>query len=312
VGKAMAALAVLTLADRDLLELDAPVVSYWPEFGAYGKDSVLVRQVLGHTSGVPGWTQPVSVEDIVDLERGATLLAEQDPWYEPGSAPAYQLICHGHLLDAIVRGATGRTLADVVHEAVMAPVGGGFRLGVPEDELDRCADLTDPPGSAVDPEALGPDHFLLRTAANPLLTAAVCNTAPWRRGAVAGAGGHGTARGIALAQSVLSHGGIVDGAAVLAPATVERVFEVQSEGVDLVLGVPVRFGIGYALPMPSAPALPDGRVCWWTGYGGAVVVNDLDRRTTIAYAPNRLAVHLVSSPRTDGYLRTAFACLEDT
>jgi CubicO group peptidase (beta-lactamase class C family) len=312
VGKAMAALAVLTLADRDLLELDAPVVSYWPEFGAYGKDSVLVRQVLGHTSGVPGWTQPVSVEDIVDLERGATLLAEQDPWYEPGSAPAYQLICHGHLLDAIVRGATGRTLADVVHEDVMAPVGGGFRLGVPEDELDRCADLTDPPGSAVDPEALGPDHFLLRTAANPLLTAAVCNTAPWRRGAVAGAGGHGTARGIALAQSVLSHGGVVDGAAVLAPATVERVFEVQSEGVDLVLGVPVRFGIGYALPMPSAPALPDGRVCWWTGYGGAVVVNDLDRRTTIAYAPNRLAVHLVSSPRTDGYLRTAFACLEDT
>jgi CubicO group peptidase (beta-lactamase class C family) len=212
VGKAMAALAVLTLADRDLLELDAPVVSYWPEFGAYGKDSVLVRQVLGHTSGVPGWTQPVSVEDIVDLERGATLLAEQGPWYEPGSAPAYQLLCHGHLLDAIVRGATGRTLADVVHEDVMAPVGGGFRLGVPEDELDRCADLTDPPGSAVDPEALGPDHFLLRTAANPLLTAAVCNTAPWRRGAVAGAGGHGTARGIGRAPAGRSHRGGVGGA----------------------------------------------------------------------------------------------------
>jgi hypothetical protein len=78
-----------------------------------------------------------------------------------------------------------------------------------------------------------------------------------------------------------------------------------------VLAVPVRFGIGYALPMSSAPAIPDRRVCWWTGYGGAVVVNDTDRRTTIAYAPNQLADHMVSSPRTDGYVRTAFACLED-
>lgn len=310
VSKVMAALAVLTFVEHDLVDLDAPVVAYWPEFGAHGKDAVLVRQVLGHTSGVPGWSQPVGLEDVLDLERGAALLADEEPWYEPGTAPAYQIVCHGHLLDAIVRGATGRTLADVVHEDVMAPLGGGFRLGVPDDELDRCADLTDPTGSAVDYKALGPDHFLLRTAANPLLTAQVCNSAQWRRGAVAGAGGHGTARGIALAQSALSHGGSVDGVRLFGPATVERVLEVQSEGLDQVLAVPVRYGTGLALPMSSAPAIPQGRVCWWTGYGGAVVVNDLDRRTTLAYAPNRLVPHLVSSPRTDGYVRTTYSCLD--
>jgi CubicO group peptidase (beta-lactamase class C family) len=311
VSKAMAALAVLTLVEQGVIDLDAPVVTYWPEFGAQGKDAVLVRQVLGHTSGVPGWTQPVTIEDILDLERAEAILAEQEPWYEPGTAPAYQLVCHGHLLDAIVRGATGRTLADVVHEDVMAPVGGGFRLGVPEDELDRCADLVAPPPSTVDYAALGPDHFLIRTVLNPLLAIEVCNSEPWRRGAVAGAGGHGNARGIALAQAALSHGGTVNGVELLSPATIERVFEVQAEGLDQVLAVPVRFGIGYALPMSSAPAIPDRRVCWWTGYGGAVVVNDTDRRTTIAYAPNQLADHMVSSPRTDGYVRTAFASLED-
>jgi len=310
VSKAMAAVGMLTLVERGLVDLDAPVVEYWPEFGAHGKDQVLVRQLLGHTSGIPGWTEQVTVEDIVDLERGEALLAAQEPWYEPGSAPAYQLICHGHLLDAVVRGATGRTLADVVHDDVMAPFGGGFRLGVPDDELDRCADQTDPPGSTVDYTALGPRHFLIRTATNPLLTARVCNTDPWRRGPVAGMGGHGTARGIALAQSVLSHGGSAHGVELLSPATIGRIFEVQAEGVDRVLAVPVRFGIGFGLPMSSAPAIPDGRVCWWTGYGGAVVVNDLDRRMTIAYAPNRLAVHLVSSPRTDDYVRTAFTCVE--
>ena len=310
VSKAMAALAILTLVERGLLDLDAPVTKYWPEFGAHGKDGVLVRQVLGHSSGIPGWTQPVTVEDIIDLERAAALLAEQEPWYEPGTAPAYQLICHGHLLDAVVRGATGRTLAEVVHEDVMALVGGGFCLGVPEDELERCADMTDPPGPTVDYTKLGPRHFMIRTAVNPLLTAQVCNTEQWRRGPVAGMGGHGTARGIALAQAFISHGGSVGGVDLLSPATINRIFEVQAEGIDKVLTVPVRFGIGFGLPMDSAPAIPDGRVCWWTGYGGAVVVNDLERRTTIAYAPNRLAVHLVSSPRTDDYVRTAFACLE--
>ncbi|HEX2894879.1 MAG TPA: serine hydrolase domain-containing protein [Marmoricola sp.] len=313
VTKAMAGLAVLTLVERGLLDLDAPVTDYWPEFGAHGKDGVLVRQLMGHTSGVPGWTDQVSVEDILDLEHAEALLAAQEPWYEPGSGPAYQIVCHGHLLDGVVRGATGRPLADVLHEDVMAPLGGGFRLGVPEDELDRCADLLPPPPSNVDYAALGPDHFLIRTVVNPLLAPVeVCNTAAWRQGAVGGAGGHGNARGIARAQALLSHGGEVDGVRLLSRDTIERVFEVQSEGVDLVLAVPVRFGIGFGLPMPSAPAIPDGRVSWWTGYGGAVVVNDADRRTTLAYAPNRLADHMVSSPRTDDYVRTAFACLEDS
>jgi CubicO group peptidase (beta-lactamase class C family) len=310
VSKAMAALGVLTLVERGLVDLDAPAAEYWPAFGTHGKDRVLVKQLMGHTSGVPGWTQTVSVEDILDLKRAESLLAEQEPWYEPGSGPAYQLICHGHLIDGVVRGATGRTLAEVVNEDVMDQVGGGFRLGLLDEDLDRCADLIDPPGPNIDYTTLGPDHFLIRTAVNPLLTAQVCNTEQWRRGPVAGMGGHGNARGIALAQAHISHGGSVDGVDLLSPATAERVLEVQSEGVDLVLTVPVRFGIGFGLPMASAAAIPERRVCWWTGYGGAVVVNDLDRRTTIAYAPNRLAVHLVSSPRTDAYVRTAFSCLE--
>ena len=308
VTKAMTALAFLTLVDRGQIDLDAPVADHWPEFGAAGKDGVLVRQVLGHSSGVPGWGTPVTVEDILDLERSEALLAAESPWYEPGSASAYQVVCHGHLLDGIAHGATGRRLADVLHEDVMEPVGGGFRLGVPEDELPLVADLLPPPPSQVDYAALPPDHFLLRTVPNPLLTVDVCNGEAWRRGAVGGAGGHGTARGIALAQSAVSHGGVAAGTRLLSEETVARIHEPQADGVDLLLSVPLRFGIGYGLSSPSAPAIPDG-AAWWTGYGGAIVVNDAARRTTVAYVPNKLADHMVASPRTDAYVRTALECV---
>ncbi|MFL6021949.1 MAG: serine hydrolase domain-containing protein, partial [Marmoricola sp.] len=307
VSKTMAALALLTQVEQGLIDLDAPVATYWPEFAAEGKEHVLVRQVLGHTSGVPAWTTPVSVEDICDLPLSEALLAASAPWYEPGSAPAYQLVNHGHLIDGIVRGATGRTVADILHDDIMEPLGGGFRLGVPTEELDQCADLSNPPPSNVDYSTMAPDAFLLRAIFNPLLAPeAVCNTEAWRRSAVGGAGGHGNARGIARAQALISHGGSYGGLDLLSPATIERIFEVQAEGPDLMLLVPVRFGIGYALPMSTAPAIPEGRVCWWTGYGGAIVVNDLETRTTFAYAENRLDDHMVSSPRTDGYVLAAF------
>ncbi|MCW2816581.1 MAG: putative beta-lactamase [Nocardioides sp.] len=310
VTKTMSALTTLVVADRGELDLDAPVADYWPAFAAAGKDDVRVRHVLGHTSGVPGWSRPVTMEELLDLELSEGWLAEEAPWYEPGSASAYQILDHGHLLDAIVRGATGRPLADVFRDDVAGPLGADFHLGVPEDRLEHCADLLPPPASSVDYSTMAPDHFLLRTIANPFHTLTYCNGEQWRRGAVGATGGHGNARGIARAQAVVSHGGELDGTRLLQPATVERIFEVQADGPDLVLSLPLTFGIGYGLPGPSAPAVPAGRVCWWTGYGGAIVVNDLDRRTTVAYTPNQLAEHMVSSPRTDAYVSTALACLE--
>ncbi|HET8604981.1 MAG TPA: serine hydrolase domain-containing protein [Marmoricola sp.] len=309
VTKVMAALTTLVLADRGLIDLDAPVSSYWP---AFRTREVLVRHLLAHTSGMAGWSEALDVAGLLDLERSEAMLAEQEPWWQPGTASGYHMVSYGHLLDGLVRAATGVPLADQFRTLVAEPLGADFHLGVPENALPRCADLVPPETSGIDPKALPPGNFLLPTVTNPLLDVrALCNTEPWRRVSVAGANGHGNARSIARVQSAVSHGGEVDGVRLLSKETLDRIFDVQAEGPDLVLLVPVRFGIGYALPEPaSAPAVPEGRVCWWTGYGGAVVVNDLDRRTTVAYAMNRMVPHYTSSPRTDGYLRTAFGCLE--
>ena len=221
------------------------------------------------------------------------MLAAQAPWYEPGSAPAYQILDHGHLLDGVVRAATGRALADVLRDDVVAPLGGRASTSAcPTTRSPHCADLIPPPPSQLDYSTLPPDHFLIRTAINPILTHRhAATTPPWRQSAVGGAGGHGNARGIAQVQALVSHGGEVGGVRLLSPETIDRIFEVQASGPDLVLMAPLTYGIGYALPTPSAPAIPSGRTCWWTGYGGAIVVNDLDRRTTVAYARTRCRPH---------------------
>ena len=308
VSKTMAALTVLVLVERGELDLDAPVAAYWPEFR---RDDVLVRQLLSHTSGYAGWTEPLDVPVLLDLERSERMLAEQEPWWEPGTASGYHMVSYGHLLDGLVRGATGVPLADQFRILVAEPLGADVHLGVPEAALGRCADLLPPTETSLDLAALPEGNFLVPTIVNPLLdVATLCHTPQWRRVSVAGANGHGSARGIARAQSVVSHGGEVRGVRLLSPETLERCFEVQADGVDLVLFTPLTWGIGYALPMPAVPAIPDGRVCWWSGYGGAIVVNDLDRRTTFAYAMNRMVDHFTSSARTDAYVRTAFECLE--
>ncbi len=309
VTKPMAALTVLVLADQGRLDLDAPVSTYWKEFR---RDDVLVRQLLGHTSGYAGWTEPLDVAGLLDLERSERMLAEQEPWWEPGTANGYHMIAYGHLLDGLVRGATGVPLADQFRTLVAEPLGADFHLGVPDSVLGRCADLIPPTDAGIDYSSLPEGNLLIPTVVNPLLDVENgCNSAEFRRVSVAGISGHGNARSIARAQSVVSHGGEVGGERLLSDRTVDRIFEVQGEGADLVLLAPLRWGIGYGLPSPTTPVIPDGRTCWWTGWGGSIVVNDLDRRVTIAYAMNRMVgAHFISSERTDTYVRAAYECLE--
>jgi CubicO group peptidase (beta-lactamase class C family) len=107
----MTALSALILADRGELDLDAPVAKYWPEFAAKGKDRIEVRYFLGHTSGLPGWTEPVTIADILDREKATTLLARQAPWWEPGTTASYHPITYGPLLGVVPTRARRRPLA---------------------------------------------------------------------------------------------------------------------------------------------------------------------------------------------------------
>jgi hypothetical protein len=141
----------------------------------------------------------------------------------------------------------------------------------------------------------------LSSIRRPFDLAAVATDA-WRRAEIPAGNAHGNARSVARIQSIVSNGGEVDGVRLLSPRTIELIFDQQSEGVDLAVGLPARFGIGYGLPHPVLVRyIPDGRCCFWFGWGGAIVVNDLDRQMTFAYVMNKMGM---SSPGGLGTDRT--------
>jgi CubicO group peptidase (beta-lactamase class C family) len=156
-------------------------------------------------------------------------------------------------------------------------------------------------------EALGPDNIAVKTLTGPLVMAEEANTAAWRRADIGAANGHGNARSLARTLSVIARGGEVDGVRLLRPATIDLIFREQARGVDLVLGVPLRFGIGYGLPEPATvPGLPDEHICFWGGWGGSLVIVDVGRRMTLTYVMNRMGAGIIGSDRAFTYLRTAY------
>jgi len=308
--KTVTSLAVLMLADRGLVDVDAPVAAYWPEFAANGKEQVLVRHVMSHSSGVAGWNAPFAVTDMYDRERSTALLAAQAPWWEPGTASGYHALNYGHLLGEVVRRVSGKTLTEFVATEIAGPLGADFQVGAKPADWARCAPVIPPPPLPLDPASLDPDSVLVKTLSGPPADAAAANTEGWRRAEIGAANGHGNARSVARVMSAVTLGGTVDGVRLLSPETIEHVFREQTHGTDLFLGVPIRFGIGYGLPEPaSIPFLPEGRVCFWGGWGGSVIIMDLDRGVTISYMMNKMQPGLVGSDNAAAYVSTAYKLL---
>ncbi|MFD7893608.1 serine hydrolase domain-containing protein [Streptomyces sp. NPDC059743] len=307
VTKTVTSLAALMLVDRGDLDVHAPVARYWPEFGANGKQDVEVRHLLSHTSGVSGLDQPATIEDLYDTERAAARMAAQAPWWAPGTASGYHLFSFGHLIGELVRRVSGRPLKEFVAEEIAGPLGADFRIGAAERDRSRIADVVPPPPLPFDLEALGKDSPAYRTLTGPSVTADVANTPGWRAADIGAANGHGNARSVARILSVLARGGEVDGVRLLGERTIDLVFDVQADGIDLVNGLPLRWGIGYALPRrDTLPWIPDGRICFWGGWGGSMIIMDLDRRMTISYMMNKMAPGILGSDRSAAYVQAVY------
>ena len=285
--KTMTALCALILADRGELDFEAPVATYWPEFAANGKAAVKVSHLMAHSAGLSGWKERISVEDLYDWDKMTGLLAAQAPLWEPGSQSGYHALTQGYLVGEVVRRITGRSLGTFFREEIAEPLGADFHIGLPASEDDRVAELIPPPpgqgagdGQQTEIQAI--------TFNNPGIDVSETRKRAWRGAEIPAAGGTGNARSVAQVHAILANGGVAQGKRFMSEAGCRKALELQIEGTDLMLGRAARFGMGFGLSGGVLP-LPNPNSIFWGGYGGSLVIIDMDARTSFGYVMNKMA-----------------------
>lgn len=290
--KAMTALCAHLLADRGLLDLDAPVARYWPEFAAGGKATIPVRMLLSHTAGLAAIRERISLDTVYDWDRYVAAIAAQTPWWEPGTANGYHALTFGHLVGELIRRIGGKSVGHFLRDEVTGPLGADFHIGLPATEDGRCGEMI--AATAAENAAAGvgvpaPDSLRAKVLGNPALRPDQANTSPWRRAEIPAANGHGNARSVARVLAALACGGALDGVRLLRRESIDRAIEAQAYDRDLVLGFKIKWGLGFMLASAELPLSPNPRTFGHGGWGGSLGFVDLDARVSWAYVMNKMA-----------------------
>jgi CubicO group peptidase (beta-lactamase class C family) len=390
-------LCTLMCVDRGLIDLDAPVAKYWPEFAQNGKENMPVRYLFSHTSGLAGIEEISPSSIYYDWEKVTGLLAAQKPWWEPGTRSGYHAITHGYLLGELVRRVTGKTLGTFFREEVAEPLDIDFHIGLPKEHNFRVSNLI--PGkpllenfmmtfdavlrmanrsqavreeigdwtkniqidvtgfkkfelktqdgklfvkegiienpdctltvpkerpnmvfalfphvsdtqeyiskhlkitgdlkvveklkkifSLIITDAYKKAHPGLKMMLNPITFRLTGNDWEWRSAEIPAANGHGNARSVAKFGAIIANNGKLDGKRFLSEKTMDKMLEEQINNTDLIMMVPLRFGLGVGLPTKERPK-PNPRSVFWGGAGGSSILMDLDAKMSIAYVMNQM------------------------
>ncbi|KAJ6016848.1 beta-lactamase [Penicillium sp. IBT 35674x] len=296
--KILTILAAHILVDRGLLDVNEPVAKYWPEFAANGKENVKVSHILSHTSG-----------------KAAQRLAEQAPWFTPGSQSAYQYTNYGLLVGTIVHRITGKSLAQFISEEITTPLGADFQLSVSEKDEARAADTTPfPPDAIPSAEGLDPNTcILLRSLIGSLMDASTPNNPTFRKSQNGAMGGFSNARALASVGSIVALDGTVNDRQYLTSHTIDEMLKEQVRSADPNIMTNSRFALGLSLPAADGvlPYIPeeDG-ICFWGGFGGSAVVMDRRRRMTISYIMNKMEFRVIGNSRFDVYSPEIYKAFE--
>jgi CubicO group peptidase (beta-lactamase class C family) len=308
--KVMTSICIHILADRGLLDLEAPVAKYWPEFAQAGKENLPVKYLLSHTSGLAGWDKKFRTKKLYNWDLMVELLAAQKPWWEPGTKSGYHTVTFGYLLGELIRRITKKTVGTFFREEVAEPLKADFYIGVPEEQFGRIANLIPPP--PIDLSSFGeidPKSVAMRSLTNPMIDVLETRTKEWRMAEIPAANGHGNARSVSRITAALAYGGQLDGVHLLSEIEIRKSIEEQSYGTDLVLNTPIRFGLGWGLQSKELPLGPNENLFYWGGYGGSVVIVDLDEKMSIAYVMNKMVATLTGDPRSENLITALYQAL---
>jgi len=211
--KVMTALCIHLLVDKGLIDVDAPVAKYWPEFAQATKENILVKHLMSHSAGLPGFDELIPVEALYDWDRIIGLLASQKPWWKPGTKIGYHMITFGYLLGELVRRVTGKSLGEFFRDEIAVPLNIDFHIGLPKNIDSRTSNIIPPEEIFAKWQIVLAKLFLkkaVKVLYNPNLEDADFNSREWRSAEIPSSNGHGNARSIANIGSILACGGLYD------------------------------------------------------------------------------------------------------
>ena len=309
--KTMSFLTAFMLADRGLLDFNAKVTDYWPEYGQNGKQDTEVRHFMSHSAGVPGFDPAFDgAEQLYDWSGCIANLEQQAPWWAPGSQSGYHAITQGYLIGELVRRISGRSIGQFFREEIAEPLGADFHIGMEASVFPRVAEMIPDDAPAAGGFAdMDPMSITARVFASAQAGTEAVNTAPWRQAEIPAAGGHGNARAVVRAQTPLANDGKAFGVEVLSPAGCRYMQQQQTDGPDAVLMMPIRFGLGYAFPSDLMPMSPNEAAMFWGGAGGSTIVVDQPARICLSYVMNQMRAAIVGDRRGGGLGKAFYECL---
>ena len=310
VSKALCAIACMRLVDEGRLDLDARVARYWPEFEQGGKQDVTVRQLLSHQAGLPAIRKPLPDGAALEWDTIVAALAEQEPWWTPGTAHGYHVNSYGFLAGELVRRIDGRSIGTLLREDVAHPLGADIHIGLPAGEHHRVSEFQWP-GNPDRPE-LDSDDALMRwnTYWNPpgFSGSHWVNHPRWREAEVPSTNGHGNARSVARVYSALANSGEIDGVRILSREALAAATQEQVNGHDLINNRPSRFGIGFQLTQPERPLGPNPGAFGHFGAGGSLGYCDPQAGIAFGYVTNDMGPRW-QNPRNRALIEALYGSL---
>ncbi len=305
------------LAQRGRLDIDAPVVTYWPEFGQAGKEHIPVRWLLSHQAGLPTVDAELTREEALAWEPVIHALEVQAPLWEPGVAHGYHAITYGHLVGEVVRRIDGRSLGTFFHEEFAEPLGLEFWIGLPEEFESRVAPMIPMDGAsgASIADMLGADSWLVRALNLNGAFEEDLGTGANRRDFHAAElpAANGITNAASLARLYAGLIGPVDGGpseGLLTPDQIDVARVLQTSGSDQVLSLPgfdveSTIALGFWSASPFAP-MGGAAAFGHYGAGGSVGFADPEHRVAAGYVMSKMGLGISTDPRSSALIRASY------
>jgi CubicO group peptidase (beta-lactamase class C family) len=315
--KGVTAICAHRLADKGLLDIDAPVARYWPEFAQAGKDKIPVRYLLSHKAGLAAVRKPLDDDALFNWNKMTTALAEQEPWWEPGTKHGYHALTFGHLVGEVIRRITGKTPGKYLRDEIAGPLGLDLHIGLDAKDDARTGEMIAmPPPGPGEPNLFAeimknPESVTFKAFMNPPggMRPGLVNTREWRAAEIPAANGHTTARSLAKLYGVLARGGDLDGVRVMSKEQVAQCSIEQSNGSDALLIINTRFSLGFMMSQPGASLGPNAKSFGHPGAGGSLGYADPDAKIGFGYTMNKMHASLLIDPRATALIDAVYASM---